>query len=187
MRHQFADRDVLLAVLRKFGQVRGHGSLSRMRPSSTSFITEVVVAMHFVSDARSKIVSTVIGSRCRLERARSECLAIDDATIVTDQQHAAGNAVIRDRLLHDRIEEFAQLRRIRIAMDGDRLALSVCESKREDTNECRDDGKNGSDAGPGTRTPRGRISTPVIQHCTREPARAFVTSIRIPKYICCNE
>ena len=37
-------------------------SLSLMRPSSTSFITLVVVATTLVSDARSKIVSSVIGS-----------------------------------------------------------------------------------------------------------------------------
>ena len=33
-----------------------------MRPSSTSFITLVVVATTLVSEARSKIVSSVIGS-----------------------------------------------------------------------------------------------------------------------------
>ena len=38
------------------------GSFSRIRPSSTSFITLVVVATTLVSEARSKIVSSVIGS-----------------------------------------------------------------------------------------------------------------------------
>jgi hypothetical protein len=37
-------------------------SVSRSRPSSTSIITDVVVATGLVSDATSKIVSTVIGS-----------------------------------------------------------------------------------------------------------------------------
>ncbi len=40
------------------------GSLRRSLPSSTSFITDAVVAKIFVRDARSKIVSTVIASRC---------------------------------------------------------------------------------------------------------------------------
>src|SRR5436190_285158 len=38
------------------------GSFSRSFPSSTSFITLVVVATTFVNEARSKIVSSVIGS-----------------------------------------------------------------------------------------------------------------------------
>ena len=50
------------------------GSLSRIRPSSTSFITLVVVATTLVSEARSKIVSSVIASaagrsaRCPMAR-----------------------------------------------------------------------------------------------------------------------
>ncbi len=38
------------------------GSVRRMRPCSTSIITDGVVATTLVSDARSKIVSMVIGS-----------------------------------------------------------------------------------------------------------------------------
>jgi hypothetical protein len=43
---------------------RAAGSFRRSLPRSTSFITADVVAIGFVNEARSKIVSTVIGSRC---------------------------------------------------------------------------------------------------------------------------
>ena len=46
----------------KAGRYSATGARSRTRPSSTSIITAVVVATTFVSEARSKIVSTVIGS-----------------------------------------------------------------------------------------------------------------------------
>ena len=39
-------------------------SFSRIRPSSTSIITLVVVATTLVTDAMSKTVSSVIGSAC---------------------------------------------------------------------------------------------------------------------------
>ena len=45
------------------GRKRATRSRRRMAPSSTSAITLGVVAITFVSEARSKIVSTVIGSR----------------------------------------------------------------------------------------------------------------------------
>ena len=48
----------------KPGRYRATGARSRMRPSSTSIMTAVAVATTLVSDARSKIVSTVIGSGC---------------------------------------------------------------------------------------------------------------------------
>ena len=47
----------------KSGMNAATGSVSRTFPSSTSIITAGVVATTFVSDATSKIVSSVIGSR----------------------------------------------------------------------------------------------------------------------------
>ncbi len=52
----------LLPYFANSGMNVATGSVSRMRPSSTSIMTAGVVATTFVSDARSKIVSRVIGS-----------------------------------------------------------------------------------------------------------------------------
>ena len=52
-----------LPYLPNSGMNDATGSLSRIWPFSTSIITAVVVATTLVSDARSKIVSSVIGSR----------------------------------------------------------------------------------------------------------------------------
>ncbi len=45
------------------------GSVSRMRPSSTSIMTAGAVATTLVIDAKSKIVSSVIGSVAGATRA----------------------------------------------------------------------------------------------------------------------
>ena len=65
MREQVLDGDGVLAVPLETGQMPGHriAGGKRMAPSSTSAITLGVVATTFVSDARSKMVSAVIGSR----------------------------------------------------------------------------------------------------------------------------
>ena len=51
-----------LPYLPKSGMNDATESFKRIRPSSISFITLVVVATTLVSEARSKIVSSVIGS-----------------------------------------------------------------------------------------------------------------------------
>ena len=65
------------------------GSVRRRRPSSTSIITAVVVATTFVSDARSKIVSSVIGSRAGTERALAVGLPEHDRVAAADDDHGA--------------------------------------------------------------------------------------------------
>ena len=62
VRQQMADRDVSLAVALEARNEGGDAVVQPILPSSISIITLVVVATTFVSDARSKIVSSVIGS-----------------------------------------------------------------------------------------------------------------------------
>ena len=73
-----------------------------MRPSSTSFITLVVVATTLVSEARSKMVSSVIGSADRPDRAPAERLVIDDRVAAADEDDGAGQLVARDGGFDDR-------------------------------------------------------------------------------------
>ena len=55
----------------------------------------VVVATTLVSDARSKIVSSVIGSGDGTQRAVAERLLIDDAIAAADQHDGARQAFLR--------------------------------------------------------------------------------------------
>ena len=80
VRQQVADRDVApCRSARSPGMNVATRSVSRIRPSSTSFITLVVVATTLVSDARSKIVSSVIGSADGHERAVADRLLVQHA------------------------------------------------------------------------------------------------------------
>src|SRR5215470_11610861 len=96
-----------LSCFSKSGMNCDTGSLNRIRPSSTSRMTLVVVATTLVSDARSKIVSSVIASG--------------------DEDDGAGQFVTRDRGVHergDRRESSARFardrRRLRERRGGDR-------------------------------------------------------------------
>ena len=53
-------------------------------------MTDVAVAIGFVSDARSKTVSTVIGSLRRLQRPVAVRLAEDDLVAVDDEDDGPG-------------------------------------------------------------------------------------------------
>ena len=65
------------------------GSVRRIRPCSTSCITAGAVAMTFVSDARSKIVSTVIGSGAGSNGALAVRLAPHDGVAAADDDDGA--------------------------------------------------------------------------------------------------
>ena len=72
-------------------------SLSRNLPCSNSFISDDVVATTLVSEAQSKIVSTVMVSGVRHQRPLAVRLAVDHLAVVPDQQHRAGQASLLDR------------------------------------------------------------------------------------------
>ena len=91
-----------LPYLPKSAMYCATGSFSRMRPSSTSFITLVVVATTLVSEARSKMVSSVIGSGAGATRALAERAVIDDCVAAADQHDRAGQFVAGDRGLDER-------------------------------------------------------------------------------------
>ena len=55
-----------------------------------------MVATTLVSDAMSKMVSTVIGSVGGHERARADRLPVQDALALTDQDHRARHVAPRD-------------------------------------------------------------------------------------------
>ena len=74
-----------------------------MRPSSTSVITLVVVATTLVSDARSKTVSSVIGSRAGTSGARAERLPIDDRRRA-DEDDGARQFVLTDGVVDERLD-----------------------------------------------------------------------------------
>ena len=76
-------------------------SVSRTRPSSTSIITAVVVATTFVSEARSKTVSSVIGFDGRLDRAVAERLLVDDLVAAADHDDGAGHLLRGDGVVDD--------------------------------------------------------------------------------------
>ncbi len=57
--------------------------------------------MHFVMEAMSKIVSTVIASLRRLQRAHSESLAVHHDAIMSNQYDAARNRSAGHRRAHD--------------------------------------------------------------------------------------
>ena len=64
VRQQVADGDVVFPVRRRIpGRYFATGSFTRTSPFCTSCMTAVVVATTLVSDAMSKIVSAVMGSR----------------------------------------------------------------------------------------------------------------------------
>ena len=77
-------------------------SFSRIRPSSTSFITLVVVATTLVSDARSKTVSSVIASAAGVDGATADRLLIHDAIAAADEHDRSGQLLVGDRLLDER-------------------------------------------------------------------------------------
>ena len=90
VRQQVADGDVApCRIARSRGCRRDTRSLSRILPCSTSIITLVVVATTLVSDARSKMVSSVIGSGGRHERAIADGLLIQDAIAAADEDDRA--------------------------------------------------------------------------------------------------
>ena len=103
VRHQFAHGDQFLAIAGEFGNVSLH---RRIQISSararTSSMTAGVVATTLVSEAASKIVSSVIGSRVRHQRAIAVCLVIRRA-VVFQPQHAAGTFVVRDGFVDGRV------------------------------------------------------------------------------------
>ncbi len=78
-----------------------------MRPCSTSIITLVVVATTLVSDARSKMVSSVIGSTDGVTRAIADGLLIEDSIASADEDNRARQLLVGNRLAYewlDRIE-----------------------------------------------------------------------------------
>ena len=67
-----------------------------MRPSSTSVITLVVVATTLVSEATSKIVSSVIASRAGARARSPKARLIEDLVAAADQDDGAGQFVAGD-------------------------------------------------------------------------------------------
>ena len=70
------------------------GSIRRIRPSSSRIIAAVVVATTLVSDATSKIVSSVIGLGDRRDGALAVRLAEHDGVATPDQHDRAGRLAI---------------------------------------------------------------------------------------------
>ena len=61
----------------------------------------VAVTRHFVSDAMSKIVSSVIGSTVGLQRSISVRLLEDGLPVVVDEHDRPGELLRRDGLIHE--------------------------------------------------------------------------------------
>ena len=80
------------------------GSVSRMRPSSTSAITAGVVATTFVSDARSKIVSSVMRLDRWLDRPVPVRTAEHDCVAASDDHYRAGCLFGGDGFVDDGVE-----------------------------------------------------------------------------------
>ena len=110
VRHQVMDGDGGLAVLAELRNERGDADRSAgCRPCSTSCITLVVVATTLVSEARSKIVSSVIASRAGCDGAIAEGRVIHDLVAASDQHDGARQLFASDR----RANEAADRRQIR--------------------------------------------------------------------------
>jgi hypothetical protein len=102
VREQIANRDPLLAVLAELGDERRNRIGQPDAPCSTSIITAGVVATTFVSDARSKIVSSVIASRdgttARSPYALRQTTVSPRPTTTTRQEFVVGNRVGDDTI-----------------------------------------------------------------------------------------
>lgn len=104
VRQQFANRDVLLAVLRELRQIGCH----RIIEAHAAVLNQ----LHHRGcgcDAlgeRGKIEDRIGGHGLafRLERAVTEGFAIDHAAIVADEQNSARDGALRNRVLHERVE-----------------------------------------------------------------------------------
>ena len=81
------------------------GSLSRIFPLLYQLHDGSGGRHDFGQRRESKIVSTVMGSRVRFQRAVAEGLAIDHLAVVADQQDRARNFVVLDGGLDDGIED----------------------------------------------------------------------------------
>ena len=137
MGQQVADRDVLLAILCKLGQVSGHGIVQpdaalldkfHHRGSGCDALGE-----------RGKVEHSIDGHRLahRFKRARSECLAVDDLSIVPDKKDTAGDVSIRDRLFHDRVQDNFHCFRAGLRILARPRTLSGCRPSGEALNNNR--------------------------------------------------
>ena len=102
-----------------------------------SIITLVVVATTLVSDARSKMVSSVIGSTRGHERAVADRLLIQHAVAAADEHDGAGQLLLGDRLLHQRLDRVELFRSEIAAADG--LGLRREDGNRDEREQDRDD------------------------------------------------
>ena len=93
-----------LPYLPNSGMNDATGSVRPICPSSTSIITAGVVATTLVSDARSKIVSSVIGSGDGCDRAIAVGLRQHDRVAAADDHDGAGQLVRGDRLVDDGVD-----------------------------------------------------------------------------------
>ena len=99
-------------------------SVRRILPSSISIITLVVVATTFVSDARSKIVSSVIGSGVGHDRAVADGFLVEDAVAAPDEHDGARQLLLADRLRDERLDR-VELRKVERRLAGARRACGL--------------------------------------------------------------
>ena len=97
-------------VIRSFPWLANSGtwvttrSASLSRPSSTRIMTLVVVATALVSDARSKIVSSVIASGGPIHHTPAEHPLVDDLPGVPNDDHGPGEPTLPYRALDERLD-----------------------------------------------------------------------------------
>ena len=105
---QFANGDVLLAVLRELGQLGGD-----------RIVEANAALLHQLHDGRGgrdalgqrgEIEDRIDGHGLArgLERSIAERAAVDNVAVMADQEHGAGDVAVGHGLLHDGIEESAE-------------------------------------------------------------------------------
>ncbi len=100
---QLADGDILFAVLRELRNVFCHWIIQ----PNFSFLEQLHHRRRgrYYLGQRSQVEDRAHGHRfaARLQSAGTECLAVDDAAIVPDQNHGSGDLLVVDGLADDGI------------------------------------------------------------------------------------